>query len=437
MEDELWLKKIKDKLEDYSEPLPVAGWERLEKELSASGTPVAGRPHRMLLFRRWAVAAAAVLLVAVSSVSLWLLQSPVGNEVRRTSVPTLAATPDILPEQTVPAVRANSIENAYRAHGNPSAVNKEANRSLLAQSVKISVVDEQREEVLPVETTDETAGRQVEEPVVADTVHETVAQTEEPEKTRKDRYRPSGRDKLQLPERNNSGKNTKGWAVGLSVGNTGGFSLPNEGEADVWADSAPGSPIYGGNVDLSSTANGILTIPNGQELVFKDGMPYLQRREKQIADIDHKQPLSFGVSVRKNLVKGFSVESGLTYTYLASDVRYEGSSEKISQKLHYIGIPVRANWSFVNAKDFTMYVSAGGAIEKCVYGKIGTESETVKPVQLSVMGAVGAQYNISNRVGLYVEPGVSYFFDDGSSVQTIRKEDPCNFTLQAGIRLTY
>ena len=73
MEDELWLKKIKDKLEDYSEPLPVAGWERLEKELSVSGAPITG-PHRMIPFRRWAVAAAAVLLVAVSSVSLWLLQ---------------------------------------------------------------------------------------------------------------------------------------------------------------------------------------------------------------------------------------------------------------------------------------------------------------------------------------------------------------------------
>ena len=67
MEDELWLKKIKDKLEDYSEPLPVAGWERLEKELSVSGAPITG-PHRMIPFRRWAVAAAAVLLVAVSSV---------------------------------------------------------------------------------------------------------------------------------------------------------------------------------------------------------------------------------------------------------------------------------------------------------------------------------------------------------------------------------
>ena len=422
MEDELWLKKIKDKLEDYSEPLPVAGWERLEKELSLSGTPITGS-HRMMPFRRWAVAAAAVLLVAVSSVSLWLLQSPVGNEMRHTSVPALAVAPDVLPEQTVPAVRTNPIEPAYRAHGNASAPNREASRPLVAQHIRISVDDERQEEMLPVETAGEAVG--------------IGMQAEEPERTRKDRYRPSGRDKLHLPERNSSGRDTKGWAVGLSVGNTGGFSLANEGEANVMSDYMPGSPIYGGNVDLSSTANGIVTIPDGQELVFKDGMPYLQRREKKIADIDHKQPLSFGVSVRKNLAKGFSVESGLTYTYLASDVRYEGSSEKISQKLHYIGIPVRANWNFVDAKNFTMYVSAGGAIEKCVYGKIGTESETVKPVQLSVMGAVGAQYNISNRVGLYVEPGVSYFFDDGSSIQTIRKENPCNFTLQAGIRLTY
>ena len=122
---------------------------------------------------------------------------------------------------------------------------------------------------------------------------------------------------------------------------------------------------------------------------------------------------------------------------LASEITNEGNAEKVDQKLHYIGIPVRANWNFVNNKNFTMYVSAGGAIEKCVYGKIASEKETVKPVQLSVMGAVGAQYNISNRVGIYVEPGGSYFFDDGSAVETIRKENPTNFTLQAGIRLTY
>lgn len=81
--------------------------------------------------------------------------------------------------------------------------------------------------------------------------------------------------------------------------------------------------------------------------------------------------------------------------------------------------------------------SGGGMIEKCVYGKLGTEKETVKPLQFSVSGAVGAQFNATKRVGIYVEPGVAYFFDDGSDVQTIRKENPFNFNIQAGIRLTY
>ena len=40
--------------------------------------------------------------------------------------------------------------------------------------------------------------------------------------------------------------------------------------------------------------------------------------------------------------------------------------KKQIQKLHYIGIPVRANWSFVNDKRFTVYVSAGGAMRVCL-----------------------------------------------------------------------
>ena len=81
-----------------------------------------------------------------------------------------------------------------------------------------------------------------------------------------------------------------------------------------------------------------MDVPEGQELVFKNGMPYLMKNSEEIVDIDHKQPLSFGFSVRKGLAKGFSVETGLTYTYLASDVKFAGSSKKVSQKLHYLGV---------------------------------------------------------------------------------------------------
>ena len=437
MEDELWMRKIKERLDDYSEPLPASGWERLEKDLMSASQPPVTEKRRVVPFRRRAVAAAAVLLVAVSSVSLWLLQSPVGDEVRTVAVPSLAVIPDRLPESQLPDVQAKLPEASVRGE-EKVAQTAVFRRSLMAQQISVAEDETEtfairEEETSAIWKEEATAVRKEE----ATSVREEVAasKNEKGKETEPVRRRPSGKDKLFLPVEK---KHTKshGWSVGLSVGNTGGLSLGNNLSGGAGMQNSP-SDGFGGRIDLTSTANGILSIPEGEELVFKDGLPYLRKRADRIASIEHKQPLSFGFSVRKGLAKGFSVETGLTYTYLASDVRFEGSSEEMSQKLHYIGIPLRANWNFIDKKSFTMYISAGGAVEKCVYGKVGSKDETVKPLQFSVMGAVGAQYNISNRVGLYVEPGVAYFFDDGAAVQTIRKENPCNFTLQGGIRLTY
>lgn len=46
------------------------------------------------------------------------------------------------------------------------------------------------------------------------------------------------------------------------------------------------------------------------------------------------------------------------------------------------------------------------------------------------------QFNLSSVVGLYVEPGVSYYFDNGSSVSNIYKEKPLNFNLEFGLRFS-
>jgi hypothetical protein len=141
-------------------------------------------------------------------------------------------------------------------------------------------------------------------------------------------------------------------------------------------------------------------------VVFKEGVPYLKRTD-EIVDIKHHQPVSFGLSVRKGLAKGFSVETGVTYTLLSSDVQTVVSDARIDQKLHYIGIPVRANWNFFDKDRFTLYVAAGGMVEKCVYGKLGNDKLTVNPLQFSVSGAVGAQFNATKHIGVYVEPGVA------------------------------
>lgn len=146
----------------------------------------------------------------------------------------------------------------------------------------------------------------------------------------------------------------------------------------------------------------------------------------------HKQPLSLGATVRKELSDRWGIESGLVYTQLNSETNATDGSYSQDQTLHYVGIPMKADLSLYKNKRVNLYASAGGMIEKCVSGD-------VKPneLQLSLTAAVGLQYKLSDRLSLYAEPGLGYHFDDGGPVSTIRKEKPLNMNLLCGVRMTY
>ncbi|WP_333698262.1 hypothetical protein [Bacteroides congonensis] len=420
-EKELWMNKLKEKLADYSEPTPASGWEQLEKELMP---PV---ERKIYPYRKWMMAAAAVILLAVvSSVSLYFLGTPAADEMRHIQTPALASTPDVLPGVQQPDIQGTSVEPVLRSVARENRLAK-VDRNIPEHKMPVDEPAVKDEPALVVEEKDPGTVINEGEPTEETNAGQTQTQTKDKERpTAGNRpRRPSGRDKYHIPtEKPSSRKGT--WSMGLGVGNSGGAS------SEVGSGAYP----YMSRVSMLSVSNGLMEIPNDQTLVFEDGVPYL-RQAKQVVDIKHHQPISFGLSVRKALGKGFSLESGLTYTLLSSDAKLANDDHQIEQKLHYIGIPLRANWNFLDKKLVTLYVSGGGMVEKCVYGKLGSEKETVKPMQFSVSGAVGAQLNATKRVGIYVEPGVAYYFDDGSDIQTIRKENPFNFNIQAGIRLTY
>lgn len=406
-ENEKWIDALRKRLDDYAEPTPASGWERLERELLP---PV---EKRIYPYRRWAVAAAAVVLVAATSVSIYFLNSPVADGIRHT--PALATTPDILPEPSLPGVQVMPAE-PVKPFGIPHV---KGSRILAKAEAKVIV------------PTSELLSKEKEEVAIV-TVSEDVVKKEDKAEYNEPKQvvrRPSSRDKLHLPDENTVAHQKGKWSIGASVGN-GGSSSSDGGDKIYYGGGAQ-------RVNLSSMANSTIIIPEDKELVYEDGVPYLQAPVREIPKIKHHLPVTVGISVRKSLPKGFSVETGLSYTLLSSDVTMAGYPKVESQKLHYLGIPVRANWNFYDKKRFTLYVSGGGMVEKCVYGKQAGEKINVDPLQFSVMGAVGAQFNASQHVGVYVEPGISYFFDDKSSVQTIRKETPLNFNLQAGIRFTY
>lgn len=167
--------------------------------------------------------------------------------------------------------------------------------------------------------------------------------------------------------------------------------------------------------------------------------------------VRHRQPVRLGMSVRFGLVGRLSLETGAFYSYLSSDITSgdESGGFDTDQKLHFVGVPLSVNYNIWSKGKLDVYASLGGAVEFCVSGKSHTDFISGNVVagsvdgdlrdrrpQWSVDASAGVQYNFSDSFGLYVEPGVGYYFDNGSNVKTIYKEKPFNFNLNVGFRLT-
>ncbi len=165
----------------------------------------------------------------------------------------------------------------------------------------------------------------------------------------------------------------------------------------------------------------------------------------------HRKPVNIGISFRVPLSQILSIESGMFYSYHSSDFIYDNGFDSYTaeQRLHYVGVPVSANIGIWKNRHFEIYAKGGGAVEFCVSGKSKTNylvdndlndshesGLRDKRPQWSVNASAGAQYNFNNVIGVYAEPGVSYYFDNGSGVNTIYKEHKTDFTLNLGVRFT-
>ncbi len=166
----------------------------------------------------------------------------------------------------------------------------------------------------------------------------------------------------------------------------------------------------------------------------------------------HKLPVKVGVSVRYHITPKLSVQTGVDYSYLSSDFDFSDGDNDIStahQALHYIGVPLKAAYSVVQKKKVNLYVVAGGEVEKLVKGKCTTtylydkkqpdltEKVSENRPQFSASAAAGVEYNFTDNAGVYVEPGISYYIDNGSDVDNVYKKRPVNFSLSLGLRINF
>ena len=228
----------------------------------------------------------------------------------------------------------------------------------------------------------------------------------------------------------------------------------HEGAAARWTLSTSAMTGMGASSVTNSTATYVEAV-GPDDVIWADnpqlGIGIFNQGKSVKTEYKHRLPVRVGLNVAYRLTDRLSVESGVSYTRLSSDMK-DGTKDNYSsgsQKLDYIGVPLNVKYRAFGYRRLSVYASAGLLTEKCVSGKTTheyvisgekkkheTEDVAAKPWQLSVNAALGAQFDVLRNVGVYVEPGVSYYFDDRSPLSTIYKEKPLNFNLNLGVRYT-
>ena len=165
----------------------------------------------------------------------------------------------------------------------------------------------------------------------------------------------------------------------------------------------------------------------------------------------HYRPKTFSLSLNKQLSSHWTFGTGLTYTRMRSDFESEfhGATLLKTQKIDYVGIPLRLTYRIWSKGRFNAYTTGGVTFEMPVHSSLDkkyiitsdssyTLKSDIKPrSQWSVNLGAGVQYKLFKPFSLYIEPNMFYYFRNGSSLETYRTEHPFIITVPLGLRLTW
>lgn len=167
-----------------------------------------------------------------------------------------------------------------------------------------------------------------------------------------------------------------------------------------------------------------------------------------VAQYTYHLPLTIQLTLSHHLTPRLYIETGLSYTKMKSTNMTGSNTGYIfeDQRLHYLGIPLRFGWQWYCKANLSLYSSGGAMLEMPIHSTLNVEhynngintynqeSSLNVPCQWSTTLGLGLQYDLTPHLGIYIEPSLQYFFNDGSDLNTYRKEHPLQVTLPLGIR---
>lgn len=451
MSNQDWTSKLQDQLAGYQESVSHDLWAGIEQSLaqnnieSVSSNPQtivsessestdlhvgseAKKNARIVYFKRWSAAAAAVALLGIGGSYVYLHQEDVekGNlQLASHAVsPSHAVSADLQSAASSVAVRQSAPSHVVSpSHAVSSDLQSAASQSKMGNTL----VEESENEIsLLAENSDPAEPVSEDKTTDSSTDHKTLTRST-------DHHAAAYASQSYHFEKN---EEVSGWSMQLYAENLtpslGGVNSDASGSYRDYSHGTMAEPMPG--VIPDPTAGGIY----GEEYLLAS---YKAIQRKQQVNAKHHAPVSVGLQVAFGIAPRLSLSTGLVYTRTSSDFYpyAPSSSYNVHQVLHYVGIPVGLNYEFWQSGGFHAYVMAGAEADYNV--KNDTEEEGVKKenakrdrVQFSGKASLGAQYDITPKVGLYIEPGAKYYFDNGSHVENTFKDKKLNFNLQFGLR---
>ena len=396
-----WTKQMKQKLEGHEMTPPAGLWEGISNQMSLESAPA---PKRAIT-RRWYWAAAAVVLALVGFFAFYnfdeeqlKLEANYDKHVNTEKPATPAES--VTPTEPETPVATMTVAKPVAA----------AKPVLLAMATKQASIDETEPQTV-IEEQPETTIEEKTEPK-QETASELQATTAESQVTKKT-YLP---DVVEPTTTASNSEQSSKWTIGLAGSN--GLLLA----ANSYANSMNVQALYNDVSPAKYYTNSFCDL--AQAYTYTD------------VESKHHIPLRLGISLQYQLNKRLALLSGISYTYMESEFSYpQYSYLDFSQQLSYLGIPVGLSWKVWSTEQFNIYLVGSTLLEKCVKADISEGEINTRPWQLSVNAAAGAEYNFSRHFGVYLEPSLGYYFDDGSSLEHYYKEHPLAPSLQFGVRL--
>lgn len=182
--------------------------------------------------------------------------------------------------------------------------------------------------------------------------------------------------------------------------------------------------------------NVTLNTPQSSPVVGPGGTVIEPGPDERTGDNTHHMPLRAGLSIRIPFNERWSLTTGVDYSWYSSTIGYSVTGGH-KQDAHYIGIPVRADFTIARNRWLDVYVGAGASADFCVAAYDAGKKIAKDGVGFSLIGAGGVQFNFTDNFGLFLDPTFSWNIPSNNRVlDTYRYDHPFMFSVSTGLRIT-